>query len=199
MAFWCRSHLPLTLAVALPLWGCMADVGVPETGPPVQRLRGDLDQLREAFNASVHAPRLVALVPPSCTEMRTALLAAQREVEQLEYGSDVQWFVIWQEELPGDDFQAARKACQDFSDHNALFFHDAEWLATRNLAYGTVLSGQLKRAFLFYPPGVQWGERPPEPSAWVHNMGRIDRDNVGDAERLTQALRWQWNVLAQPR
>ncbi len=197
MASWCRSSLPLVLT--LPLFGCMADLGVPDTTPPVVRLEGNLEVLRQAFNQNVHAPRLVALIPPSCAEMRLALREAQREVEDLEYGSEIQWFVIWQEELPGDDFHAARQACREVAEMNALFYHDSEWLATRNLAYGTVLSGQLKRAFLFYPPGVLWGERPPEPSAWVHDMGRIDRQNVGDPERLTDALRWQWNVLAQPR
>ena len=79
------------------------------------------------------------------------------------------------------------------------FFRDDDWLATRSLAHGTVLSSQLKRAFLFYPPGVTWEERPPEPSAWVHNMGAIDRENAGEPKRLTEALRWRWNALAQPR
>ena len=142
---------------------------------------------------------MVALLPPSCAATRKSLQHAQAEVEALKNGDQVLWMIVWQDELPSDDLSAARQACGPVADEHTFYFYDNEWLAGRSFADGTVLTGHLTRAFLFYPPGTLWGEQPPEPSAWVHSMGRVGTENRGDADRLTEALRWQWNLLARPR
>ena len=35
-------------------------------------------------------------------------------------------------------------------------------------------------ADMVYEPGVEWGEEPPEPSYWMHQLGRDERSLDGD-------------------
>ncbi|HPF15674.1 MAG: hypothetical protein H6830_05585 [Planctomycetes bacterium] len=172
--------------------------------PPVPQatlwdMSQDLEPLRTEFNAHQNAPRLVALVPPSCAESVAAFQEARGELEALGPGQDLVWLVVWQDELPEDDCDAARAASQTLDRQRTEFFHDCKHLAGRSFANGTVLAGELRRAFLFYPPGVAWGENPPAPSAWVHRTGRVGLDHRGDARDLAAKLRERWTAVTQVR
>ncbi len=176
---------------------CMTPQVVQPDLPEVWELNGDLEPLRTVFNAHQDSPRVVALIPISCPDALQALRAAKREAEELD--KSITWLIIWQDELLGDDCQQAKCASGAVDPSQTIFFHDCELLAGRGLAGGTILSGQLRRAYLFYPAGTEWGEQAPEPSTWVHRMGRLIPDRSGDAQRLTADLRDRWSTLAQPR
>jgi len=191
-------NLTAVLTVVLGFSSCMAPP-VRDPGPTVWSLRDGLDPLKSTFNANQDAPRLVILAPPSCAETLQAIEQAQAEVAALGHDREMVWMVVWQDELANDGLHTAVAACESLRGGNIVFFHDEDWLAGVRLARGTVLSGNLKRAFLFYPPGAVWEGVPPEPSFWVHRTGVVCAENLGGVGRLTEVLRGQWSLIARPR
>jgi hypothetical protein len=188
---------PFLAACLLNLVSCMA---TPVQGPmfePAQELCRGASELQRAFNAHLSEPRLVVLVPPSCERTRTAMAEIRAEIERLAIEKPVTWLIIWQDDLPEDNAQTAAQASAGLGWDRTLYFHDGYGAASRQLARGTVLSGTLGRAFLYYPAGLAWNENPPEPAAWVHCMGRLTPEHAQPPERMAQAITSRWVELEE--
>ncbi|MCA9001213.1 MAG: hypothetical protein KDB61_04765 [Planctomycetes bacterium] len=170
-------------------------MSTPSAGPvyePAVELRGGVQELKRAFNEHQDAPRLIVLAPPSCSRTLAAMTEFREEIARVSMRKPVTWFIIWQDDLPSDDAASAAKASADLGWDRTLYFHDGFGTAGRRLARGTVLSGYLARAFLYYPAGLAWTETPPEPAAWVHCMGRLTPDHAQPPERMAQAITSRW-------
>lgn len=181
-------RLFVPLACLLAMVSCVAPPAAQSEPIPAHSLRGSAAGLKEAFNEHSDRPRLVVLAPPSCQRTLVAMGEIRAEIERLSRSDPVTWLVIWQDDLPGDDAAAAGRASTALGWERTVFFHDGYGAASRKLARGTVLSGGLDRAFLYYPAGLAWGEQPPEPAAWVHCMGRLAPDNAEEPEAMAQAM-----------
>ncbi len=176
------------IACLLTVASCMA-TPTPQSAPAqALELRGGALGLRNAFNEHSGQPRLVVLAPPSCARTLSAMDEFRAEIERLSGDDPVTWLVVWQDDLPTDDAQAAARASADLDWNRTLYFHDGFGAASRKLARGTVLAGTLGRAFLYYPAGLIWQEHPPTPAAWVHCMGRITPEHVTEPEYMAQAM-----------
>ena len=181
-----RPHV--LFACFLAFASCVAPATQRPDPIPAVELRGGAFELKQAFNEHVDQPRLVVLVPPSCQRTLAAMCEIRAEIENLSEDQPMTWLVVWQDDLPADDAQSAAQASADLGWDRTVFFHDGYGAASRRLARGTVLSGGLGRAFLYYPPGLSWDENPPAPAVWVHCMGRLTPENAQAPESMAQAM-----------
>ena len=73
--------------------------------------------------------------------------------------------------LPLDSLAAARLSARIIRDPRARHFYDPDHLAGKAIAEG--LGGKDKIAwdiYLFYAAGGEWGECPPAPTDWAHQL-----------------------------
>ncbi|MFT5199261.1 MAG: hypothetical protein ACI87O_001927 [Planctomycetota bacterium] len=186
--------------LAACLFGMISCMAPQARGPEptlALELRGGAHELQQAFNHYSDRPRLVVLAPPSCAQTLVAMGEIRAALDKLSGDKPVTWLVVWQDDLPADDAQAADRASSSLGWERTVYFHDGYGAASRKLARGTVLSGGLGRAFLYYPAGLSWGEHPPEPAAWVHCMGRLTPENAERPERMAQAMASRWVQLEE--
>ena len=92
-----------------------------------------LEPLRDAFDAHVDVPRVLALMPHMGCERGAAILRA--EVLDAHSGEDLRLFVIWQDvaRSPGAA-KAAARASRSLEDDRVIAFHDGSGLAGRAFA-----------------------------------------------------------------
>ncbi len=107
--------------------------------------------------------------------------------------------VVWINMLPDDTEEAARSAARTLVDPRAQHYYDGERRVGRAVAES--LGGQGEVAwdmYLFYGPGQEWGEVPPRPVEWAHQLatdawadpGRYHRSQelIAELGRLMQSL-----------
>jgi len=90
-------------------------------------------------------------------------------------GKDMVVSIVWIPMLPGDSESAAQVATALIPDARAQHFFDADCRAVRALA--SRLGGEDRIAwdmYLFFSPGVTWGDEPPLPMDWVHQLDDED-------------------------
>lgn len=143
-----------------------------------------LEPLRDAFDAHVDVPRVLALMPHMGCERGAAILRA--EVLDAHSGEDLRLFVIWQDvaRRPGAA-KAAARASRSLEDDRVIAFHDGSGLAGRAFARGKLPVAEAREVFLFYPAGASWPSasnarrtpadpgRTPATDDWVHQLGRV--------------------------
>jgi hypothetical protein len=79
--------------------------------------------------------------------------------------------------MSGDTYKAAQKAIKKFKDGRVKQFYDPQQLSGR--AFAASLGHRDKVAwdvYLFYPPQTTWGELPPPPEVYMHQL----RDSWAD-------------------
>ena len=85
--------------------------------------------------------------------------------------------------LPLDNASTAKKAAQTIADTRARHFYDPKRQTGKIIAQSL---GELSQTawdmYLFYAAGDKWNKEPPQPIAWVHQLGDawIDHYHYGD-------------------
>jgi hypothetical protein len=107
--------------------------------------------------------------------------------------------VVWIEMLPTDSLDAARAMASEMSDPRVRHFYDPRGtrLAGAALAHGIIGEGRGPAwdVYLFYDSDAHWGDEPPVPVDWCHQLSGGQRADpsryaggiVGD--RLHEAMR----------
>ena len=84
-------------------------------------------------------------------------------------------YVCWVPVLPEDVEAPDEEALALVPDRRARHFWDAEGHLTK--LFHSVLQlpadWPARDVYLVYPPGVAWGEEPPSPSYWEHQLGEL--------------------------
>jgi hypothetical protein len=94
--------------------------------------------------------------------------------------------------LPNDSLEAATQAANPFSDERVRHFFDPHQAVGKAIAESLGWSEQIAwDVYLFYAPGQKWGEQPPSPVAYTHQLTNAwaDRDHYRVAADLTKELR----------
>ena len=112
--------------------------------------------------------------------------------------TDIRLSVIWIEMLPTDDFDAARRMADQMIDPRVRHYFDPErtHLAGKALASGIIQEGRGPAwdVYLFYDGEAEWGDRPPMPVEWCHQLSggqRADPSRFAGGvvgERLREAM-----------
>jgi len=77
-----------------------------------------------------------------------------------------------------DDVAAAKKALQSFKDKRIKHFYDPQQSSGKSISKGLPLNAEIAwDIYLFYPRGVTWEGRIPQPSKWMHQMSDTDADS----------------------
>ena len=107
--------------------------------------------------------------------------------------------IIWIHMLESDSKEAAREAARMMDDPRVRQFHDPERLVGRAIAGSLGSEDRIAWDFyLFYEQGLEWGERPPAPTAWAHQLSAdwTDPARFHWAEDLVKELEQLMSELA---
>lgn len=85
--------------------------------------------------------------------------------------------IVWIDMLPGDSLAAAEKAVRQFDpDLSVTHFYDPRQHAGRSIAES--LKAEAGKVawdiYLFYSADNEWGEKPPPPLDWAHQLSGQD-------------------------
>lgn len=101
---------------------------------------------------------------------------------------DLSVFAVWMPVLDTDNPKAALEAESLLDDSRVVHYWDERMSLGK--FYGSVLElprGDLAwDTFFVYAPGVEWTERPPTPTSWMHQLARDSRRLHG--KRLREAI-----------
>ncbi|MEX0785523.1 MAG: hypothetical protein WD939_02690 [Dehalococcoidia bacterium] len=85
-------------------------------------------------------------------------------------------YVVWVPILPDDSEAAARESMSLAQDARAAHFWDAQKALPPLFArvLGLPKGSPAWDVYLAYPAGATWGDAPPAPSFWHHQLGDLD-------------------------
>ena len=100
-------------------------------------------------------------------------------------------YVVWVPILPEDGLDAARGAQSLVTDNRASHFWDAERSLPPLFAplLGLPQGWPAWDVYLAYGPGATWGEAPPRPAYWEHQLGDEPSAPTLDGETLARRVR----------
>ena len=110
----------------------------------------------------------------------------QKKILEAVKNTNLKAYVVWTPVLQEDDRQAAIKAVQRVSDDRATHFWDADKSLGFLLGKTVVLPRQRKLAwdvYFVFDRSAKWDEAPPEPTDWMHQLGRDERSLDGEKLR----------------
>lgn len=98
-------------------------------------------------------------------------------------------YVVWTPVLKEDNRQAAVKAKANVTDPRAVHFWDAD--KSLGTALGEIVTLPRGRTlawdvYFVFDRDVQWHDEPPQPAAWMHQLGVDERTLDGD--RLARSI-----------
>jgi hypothetical protein len=129
-----------------------------------------LTSFQTAFNGWIDAPRLVALVSPTCP---LCLAGADAIIElAATYTGPLHVQLVWTRGEPEDTYDKARRRAALACDERISQYWDGDDLlgaavATRLRSPGLIAWD----IYLSFPAGLRWDDELPMPAAWVHQMG----------------------------
>ena len=193
---WILAAPVLSLGLSSCLaWGVPARARNPEPPPELTTLCHSLDPLREHFNETQDAPRMITIVSPTCGTCRIGLDETEATLERLGE-TDLRVAIVWLDMLPSDCEVEVRSAMNRLNDDRVRHFYDPRQMAGRMFARGLLPVGVAWDIYLFYGDGVTWErERPPRPTTWAHQLGRVAARHFHPRDALGPALRAAWNQL----
>ena len=129
------------------------------------------------FNAAASVPKLVFLVSPTCDVCVSGALAVAQSVLSLPPPSDFRLYLLWLPVLAQDTIEAAEDMRVRLpADSRTWHFWDHDLIVSQ--AYHQVLQFARRQRrhrvawdlFLLYQAGVVWGDVPPVPDFWMHQL-----------------------------
>ncbi len=182
-----RRPAVLALSATLAFGSCV--LRPPPVAPPdpvfvIESLGRSIEPLRAAFNTDRERARLVVLLSPSCPRSEFALQTLRQAIVESFAEEDFRVFIVWTGLLPTDDYDAARRVSLDLADERVRLFYDGQRRAGRTFARGLLPVSAARDTYLFYAPGQDWAEDPPEPLHWSHQLGRVELDHFYSNDEL---------------
>ena len=112
----------------------------------------------------------------------------QKEILEAVNHEKLKVYVVWTPVLKEDDRQAAVKAIAQISDERASHFWDAD--KSLGLSLGNVVTLPRDRnlawdVYFAFDETATWGDMPPKPASWMHQLGMDARTLDGDSLRMS--------------
>lgn len=105
--------------------------------------------------------------------------------------ADLAVLAVWISMMKDDTFDAAQKASAKFIDGRVQQFYDSHRLAGKAVAASLGHEGKVAwDIYLFYPPQSLWGDGPPPPEVYTHQLpdSWADQTRLYEKERLQKEL-----------
>ena len=113
----------------------------------------------------------------------------QQEILEVVNDEKLTVYVVWTPVLQEDDRQAAIKAIGKVPDERATHFWDADKSLGFSLGRTVTLPRERQLAwdvYFVFDADAEWGDGPPQPSDWMHQLGTDERKL--DGEKLRNAV-----------
>ena len=136
-----------------------------------------LEPLIEHFNEGKGKARFVALVSSTCPACVFGAKVVNRSVLKSYPDADIQVSIVWIDMLPSDNHGAAVKSSAIFDDPRVKQFHDPDRKAGRVFAKDLLYEGggPAWDIYLYYDKDAVWGDTPPKPVEWYHQLSGTRR------------------------
>jgi hypothetical protein len=153
--------------------------------------------LRACFNAAAAVPRLVFLVSPTCEVCVSGALSSVQAALSLPAEGDFRLYVLWLPVLEKDSIQAAQGMRARFpTDDRTCHFWDHGLTVSQAYHHVLRLAQRQRRhrvawdLFLLYRRGAAWGDVPPVPDFWMHQLflDDVPKLEVGTLRRTLQQM-----------
>ncbi|TDJ68620.1 MAG: hypothetical protein E2O39_12885 [Planctomycetota bacterium] len=154
----------------------------------VTTLGDSLRDLRADFNRNRDCVRLIALLSPNCGPCAWGAQAVRGAVLAAFPDAPLRVSIVWIEMVPVDDGESIAEASSLFTDPRVRHYHDVERRAGRAFAEGLLPTSVAWDVYLLYEPGLLWIDRPPMPTYWSHQLGRIRTDHYHPGDQLPAKL-----------
>lgn len=167
-----------------------ADAGAAtlEKDAVVTELDDTLQPLIDDFNKGAGKPRFVALLSSTCPACVFGAKAVQASILDAYPDADMAVQIVWIDMLPTDGRDAVVKIARMFSDPRVKQYYDVDRLAGRAISSHLLYenAGPAWDIYVFFDGEAVWGETPPKPADWMHQLSggkRADpkRYRAGDA------------------
>jgi hypothetical protein len=112
----------------------------------------------------------------------------QQEILEAVTDERLKVYVVWTPVLREDDRQAAVKAIGEVSDERASHFWDAD--KSLGFALGKTVTLPRERelawdVYFVFNAQAEWGDTPPKPTDWMHQLGTDERKLDGEKLRAS--------------
>ena len=155
-------------------------------------LSSDLHELKEAFNADQGSTRVLLIVSPRCPACRRGAEIVEKQALSQIKSDHLKVYVVWIRRFPlGDSRDAAQEATRLVPDGRSLHFWDGP--GRLGQAYGKVVDLPHKKKFAWdvyfvFDAKAKWGDAPPKPDFWMHQLGGPDTGNMLDGGKFREAI-----------
>ena len=112
----------------------------------------------------------------------------QQEILEAVADERLKVYVVWTPVLQEDNRQAAAEAMRLVADNRAEHFWDADKSLGFSLGNVVKLPRERKLAwdvYFAFDAKATWDDLPPEPAAWMHQLGNDERKLSGEALRTS--------------
>ena len=155
-------------------------------------LSDDAHELKDAFNAGKDSVRVVLLVSPRCPMCQAgARLVQEQALERID-SDKLKIYVVWIKRFFGDSRDAAEKSMALVPDKRARHFWDGNNQMPKHYGKSLDLPGERNFAwdvYFVFNPKAAWGETPPTPDFWMHQLGGSETGNRLDGDKFRDAIR----------
>ena len=156
-------------------------------------LSDDLHELKDAFNADQGFARVLLLVSPQCPVCRRGAGIVEKYALSQIKSDRLKVYVVWLRRFPLIDTRdAAQEATHLVPDERSRQF----WDGTGRLgkAYAKVIELPHKKKFAWdvyfvFGAKAKWGNAPPKPDFWMHQLGGPETGNMLDGGKFREAIR----------
>jgi hypothetical protein len=157
-----------------------ADANSSHAAATLTALSGDLHELKAAFNEDKAAVKVLLIVSPTCPMCRSGAQVIEDQALTRIDSQKLKVYVVWIKKLIFDSRSAALGAMTQMPDRRTRHFWDPSGSLGR--AYGKILDLPGKRRFawdvyLVFDGKTRWGEAPPVPAFWMHQLGGSETGN----------------------
>lgn len=138
----------------------------------------NVSDVKAAFNAAKGKVRVVTLLSPTCPECVCGRDVVASEILAKEKDSRLAVLNVWIPMLPTDKREAAVTAGKKLGDKRVAQFWDGErelgeaYAKIVKLPKGNKVAWDI---YFVYSPDAEWGDAPPAPKYWMHQLGNDDR------------------------
>ncbi len=159
---------------------------------PLTVLSDDLHELKEAFNADQGSARVVMIVSPQCPACRRGASVVDAEALSKIKSDRLKVYVVWIRRFPlRDTRDAAQEAAHLVPDERSRHFWDGA--GRLGQAYAKVIELPHKKKFawdvyLVFDAKAKWGDAPPKPDFWMHQLGGPETGNMLDGGKFRETI-----------
>jgi hypothetical protein len=193
-----KWHREVTAMVALAfmLLATAVRVAAQDQAQPYPELDQQLKQLKDKFNADVGKVRVLVIGDPTCPPCRLGFSTIQKNVVE-KFGSDkLAVYAVWVPLLNLQDPATLQRHAHQYaglipSGPRTSVYTDPQ--AYSGKKYGPILGvpygSPAWDVYLTFSADARWGETPPTPAYWEHQLGGLDSARYLDGPRFAEEVR----------